>query len=205
MTQTLKGDPIELQMIAAASPAFDLCSASLDSFYDGSLTASPFLLMLYDQGRMPFSERVPRDSFVAFLSQALAYFPFTGTFESYLFILQAVFGDGSGVQFDVPGPGQISMLVNAASSLEFSFAATEFVDGAFVDSDLVSWDGEILIFTSVSGINSQYALSQLMAELIPAGIFPSLTLSFFTLSDFISSDGSSVVDVSGNQVVFIEK
>lgn len=204
ITQKFKGDPIELQMEAVAKPAFDLCSASLSDFAAAGYSASPFLLMLYDSGRMPFSDRVPRDSFVSFFKEALARFPFTGTFESYLFILQAIFGDGSGVLFSVPGPGQLSITVSAAKTLTFDFIATEFVDGSFVQTVLVDALGEVLTFNGASGIDSAYKLSQLLAELIPSGIFPALTLTFFTLSEFISSSGDNLTDNLLNQIVFME-
>ncbi len=204
ITQKFKGDDLELRMEAAASPAFDLCSVALDEFLADGYLASPFLLMLYDEGRMPFSDRVPRDSFVEFFKEALERFPFTGTFEAYIFIIQAIFGSGSGILFDVPAPGKIEMLVNASSSLEFQFIAKEFIDGEYVESLIVDSDDNLLQFSGISGIDSEYELKQLLAELIPAGIFPDITLAFFSLFNFIDDDDNSIVDDSGNQIVFIE-
>jgi hypothetical protein len=204
ITQKFKGDPIELQMEAVAKPAFVLCSASLSDFAATGYLASPFLLMLYDSGRMPFSDRVPRDAFVTFFKEALGRFPFTGTFESYLFILKAVFGEGSGILFAVPAPGQISITVSAEKTFTFDFIATEFDGTDFVDTALIDQDGKTLAFSGALGIDSAYKLSQFLSELIPAGIFPSLALTFFTLSEFIDSGGNVVGDSAQNQIVFIE-
>lgn len=206
ITEKFKNDPPELKMEASAKPAFDICSAALDDFYAGKYDANPFLLMLYDEGRMPFSTRVPRDSFVAFIREALARFQFAGTFEFYIFIIQNVFGGGSQVLFSVPSPGKLEMTVNAANTLDFNFAVKEFISGEFVESTIVDSDGAEIIFTGIAGIDSQYELEQLFAELIPGGIVPAITLTFFTLYDFITDDGgvAQMITSDGDSIVFIE-
>jgi hypothetical protein len=204
ITQKFKGDPLELQMELAASPAFDQCSASLDDFFANGYGAAPFLLMLYDEGRMPFADRIPRDAFVSFFTEALSRFPFTGTFETYLFILQSLFGSGTTVLFTIPAPGKITIAINAADRIQFQFIATEFDGSQFVDTQMVDQDGSDLIFSGISGISSQYQLQQLLSELIPAGIFPSVSLTFFAIFDFIADDGSTMLDKDGNQIIFIQ-
>lgn len=204
ITQKFKGDATELKMEAAAKPAFDACSLGLDQFYDDGYDASPFLLMLYDEGRMPFVDRVPRDSFVEFIREALGRFPFTGTFESYIFILNAIFGEGSGVLFEVPDPGKIEILVNASATIEFELVAKEIVDGEVVLSSMVDHIGNMITARGISGIDSEYELSLLLSELIPAGIYPAVTLAFFALYSFVDHDDNSIVDHLNNQIVFIE-
>jgi hypothetical protein len=204
ITQKFKGDDTELKMEAAAESAFDLCDVSLDKFYQEGYDASPFLLMLYDEGRMPFSDRVPRDSFVEFIREALERFPFTGTFESYIFILQAIFGPGSGVLFNVPAAGKLEILVNASSSLEFDLVAREVIEGVITEFTMVDYLGNTLTARGLSGIDSEFELQMLLAELIPAGIFPDITLAFFALYSFVDYLDNSIVDHLGNQIVFIE-
>lgn len=204
MTQKFKGDQIELNIESAGSLPFDFCSAALDEYFDGCYEASDFLLAQYDAGKMPFSDRVPRDSFVAFIKQAIPNFPVTGTFESYIFIIQSIFGEGSGILFNVPAAGKLSMIVNAASSLEFDLVAREFVDGAYVLSTFATIDGFGLQSRGISGIDSQAKLTQLLSELIPAGVFPDITLAFFALYSFASSSGDLMIDNLGNQIVFFE-
>src|SRR5687768_6980026 len=97
MTQKFRGDETELKFEAAGAPAFDVCGSALDEYFANAEQAEDFLLMLYDAKRMPFTDRVPRDSFVRFIREALVRFPNAGTFESYLFILRAIFGDQSEV------------------------------------------------------------------------------------------------------------
>lgn len=204
MTQKFKGDQIELDMESAGSLPFDICSTALDEYFDGCYEASDFLLALYDSGRMPFSDRIPRDSFVAFIKQAIPNFPVTGSFESYIFIIQSIFGAGSGILFDVPAPGKLSLLVNAASSLEFDAEVREFVGTSYEYSDIITSDGFGLQFRGISGIDSEAKLAQLLAELIPAGVFTNITLAFFALYSFATNTGDLIVDSSNNQIVFFE-
>lgn len=206
ITEKFKGDATELKMELAASPAFDLTLASLDEFKADSYDTEPFLLMLYDEGRMPFSNRVPRDAFVSFIREALKRFKFTGTFETYLFIIANIFGADSSVLFSVPAPGKLTMVINAGTSVSFDFIVREYIDGAYVESTIVDSDGNTLTFSGISGIDSQYALEQLFAEIIPAGIFPDITLTFFTLYDFITDDGgvAEMITSDGDSIVFFE-
>jgi hypothetical protein len=207
-TQKFKGDAFELKMEAAGGKAFEATDLALEAMYDGCYQASDWLLSLYDNGRMPFSERVPRDSFVEFFKQALGNFQVTGTFEAYLFILEAIFGEGTVVLFDVPAAGKLEILVNAASSLEFGFQAREIEDGDYVPVDMATTDGELLQFRGISGIDSEAELTQLLAELIPAGIWTDIGLSFFSIYMFVAEDGAgdlySVTDHVGNQIIFFE-
>ncbi len=202
--QKFKGDDTELKYEAAATPAMDLCSTALDAFFAEGYDATPFLLMLFDEGRMPFSDRVPREAFVQFIREALKRFRFTGTFESYIFIIEKIFGEGSGIIFAVPNPGHLTILVNSPATLDFDFIANEYVDGVYVDSEMVDHDGSTLVFQGISGIDSEYELSQLLAELQPAGVFTEVTLAFFALYDFITDDGTLMITHDGDQIVFFE-
>lgn len=208
MTQKFKGDLTELMFEAAGAKAFDLTSTSLDQFFDSAYVTSDFLLMLYDAGRMPFSDRVPRESFVAFITQALPMAQVTGTFEAYIFTIKSIFGQESEILFDVPAPGKIDITVNSAASLTFEAQGREFGDGVFTFFGMQTSDGYLIEFRGIAGIDSEAELLQLLSELIPAGIYPTVTLEVFTISQFIAQDSGanldSVTDAAGNQLVFFE-
>ena len=205
MVQYFKGDESELKMYNAGLPAFESVIQSLDQYYLNAYSASNFLLMLYDSGRMPFADRVPRETFVAFILQAIPNFPSTGTFESYIFILKSIFGDATEVLFEVPAPGKLNILVDAESSLFFNWIAREFIDGLYVESNLVTQSGDQLELTGVSGIESQAQLISLLTEIIPQGIFTDIDLQVFDIYDWITLDGlDTIVDKDGNKIVFFE-
>jgi hypothetical protein len=205
--QYFKGDAQELKYDAAGKPAFDACEAALDQFFESGYTASDFLLMLYDSGRMPFSARVPREAFVDFIRQAIPNFPFTGTFPAYLFILEAIFGEGTEVLFDVPDPGKLDILISTPAITDIEWIGREFVDGAYEEFSFITDDLFELQFRGISGIDSSAELEQLLSELKPLGIYTTFTLQFFELYFFVAEeagDFDSMLDHEGNQIVFIE-
>lgn len=207
MTQFFKGDALELKMYEAGMPAMESVSLSLDQFFENCYDADDFLLMLYDTGRVPFTDRIQREAFVAFYRGFLANAPRTGTFASYVFLLQALFGENSEMQFDVPAPGQLEILIDAESSVPFGFQVEQIVDGEKVTYDLVTHDDEEIEFTGITGIESEAQIEALLAEIIPAGISPTIIFQVFDLFDFVGEDDSgefTITDHNGDTIVFIE-
>jgi hypothetical protein len=204
MSEKFKGDDTELKMVACAEPAFAQTSQSLDEFYEGCYEASPFLLMLYEENRVPFSERVKRDAFVEFIKEVLRRFPVIGTYEAYLFILRAIFGELSDITFTVPAAGKLQIDVNATSSLEFDFIGRDALGNTF---NMTTQDGLTLGFRGVSGIETEYELELLFSEIMPAGITPDITLTFFVRHVFIGEDGIGefyVTTSDGDRILFTE-
>lgn len=205
--QNFKGDALELKMQDCANPAFDSVGSSLDDFYSNGETSAAFYLMLYDEGRMPFSDRIARNVFVDFITKALVNFLFMGTFESFIFILKGIFGEEALILFDVPAPGKLSIAVSSSSEIPFEAIGREVNEGVYSYFNLTTDSGELLVFRGISGIESQYELELLFAEILPAGIFLDISLEFFTLIGFIGEDDSgifSMIDDAGNDIVFIE-
>ena len=207
MTQNFKGDALELKMQAVANPVFDLTNAALNDFYENVFQCGAFLLMLYDDSRMPFSARIPRAAFVEFIKQALENFPVTGSFESYLFVLGAVFGSESEIVFTVPAAGKLEIDVLAISSSTFDFIGREYEDGAYTFVDMVDDLGNTLTFRGLPGIETEYELDLLFSEIMPCGITPTISLAFYSKYDFIAEEGADVYDMidhDDNQIIFIE-
>lgn len=204
MTQNFKGDAQELKFQASGHPLFDQISMGQDAFLADGYNSTPFLLMLYDQGRIPFSERIQRTAFVAFVTEALQLFPFFGTFETHLFILRSIFGDLADISFDVPGPGILNIDVSGTTEVEFDFVGAE-ADGVIFEVIDDSFDQ--LVFRGISGVETAAELSLIFSEMIPAGISPHISLDFFTRYNFIADDAdgiSTMVDEFDNEILFVE-
>lgn len=208
MSQNFKGDPVELRFQESARPVLDRVRFDMDQFFSDGFNSSAWLLLLYDENRMPFSERIKREAFVDFIREALKNFPFSGTFDTYLFVLRAVFGELSEIFFEVPAPGKLAIDIDATSSLEFDFIGREFNGTSFDEFDMIDSEGNKLIFRGIAGIETPYELELLFSELMPAGIIPTITLSFFERSIFVAEDDlgnlDQVVDHDGNLIIFWE-
>lgn len=203
MKQFKEGSANELKFIEAGASAFDVTSDSLDSMFEGASTSTPFLLMLYDEGRVPYYQRIKRDAFVNFYKEALTWFPTMGTFEAYLFILRAVFGVESEFFFDSSDPGTLQITINIANEFTFDFIGYDSI-GEF---EMVTDEGDTLVFRSVSGLESEYDVELFFSELIPIGIIPTFNINFYDYSYFVAEDDSTLYDViddDGNQIVFYE-
>ena len=205
MSQNFKGDPTELKMQAVGDPLFDLTETALDEFYADGFDAAPFLLLMYDDGRMPFSERINRDAFVDFVRQALKNFPFTGIFEVYLSVLKSVFGQQTEIRFYIDTPGALTIEVMAVANTEFHFIGRNFLGGSnFETFNVTDSDGNQLVFRGVPGIDTEYELNLLFSELMPCGITPEIILSFVEISDWAIDGSDDIVDDDDNGIIFIE-
>lgn len=201
MTQKYKGDALELKFDEAGKPAMAICGAALDDYYENAYSAQEFLLMLYDQGRMPFGSKIPRDDFVRFIIEAIPGFAVTGTFRMMIFLFKSLFGELTDIIFTVPAPGRLQVDVNASTLLEFNAI---FVEQDGETGNIIDHTGNELVFSAVSGIDTQYEFNQIMSEIFPAGIYPEVTLSFFTQYQWIDDVGDNIVDTFGNNIVFVE-
>lgn len=200
--QYFKGDDQELKFYESAAPLMDATSADLSRFSEGAYTAADFLLMLYDEGRFPFSDRVPREAFVAFILGCISNSNFIGTYESYIFLVQSIFGAQSLISFDETDPGVLNMTVSTSSSLAFDFVV---LDGSTIYS-LVTAEGETLSLFGIAGIENEAELNALLAEFVPAGIYPNIELVLFSTSLFLVDDGGdyTIVDDDANDIIFFE-
>lgn len=205
--QNFKGDETELKYKESAFPALDLQSQALDLFLAGSEATSDFLLMLYDEGRMPYSNRIKRDVFVQFINGAFLNFPFIGTFESYIFILREIFGPDSDIFFEIPAAGKLNISIDASSDITFDAIARELNDGVYEFYNISTSDGDDLAFKGLSGIDNEADLRLLFSEILPAGIFPTFSLDFFLKSQFYGEDTDGVFDILtsfDDNLIFIE-
>lgn len=197
--QNFKGDATESKMYAVGEPILDLIHLAKDEFYAQGFTAAQFLLMLYDEERIPFSQRIPRDAFVAFFREMQAYSNFTGTFETYLFVLRGIFGQVAEINFDVPNPGELEISINTTNTVEHAMFGDDGGDFFLVDDD----DNQ-MVGDQIAGITSQYELDLLFKEIVPAGINPTVAISFYEYFSMVGDESSvdyNIVDDDDNQFI----
>jgi hypothetical protein len=205
--QNFKGDETELKLKSVAMPAFNLTLNSLNDMFENASNSEVFLLSLYDEGRMPYAQRVKREVFVPFIRKALENFPFVGTFDSYIFILREIFGADSDLFFEISDPGKFSVSVNASVDILFEAIAREHDNGVYTFFDLITSDGDNLVYKGLSGIETEAELYLLFAEIMPAGIVPTISLDFFLKSVFYGEDDSGEFDMLtsfNDNIIFIE-
>lgn len=204
--QYFKGDATEIKYYQSGSEIMDLQGQFLDQFFDEAFDCAAFLLMLYDEGRMPFSDRIPREAFISFLIECIANVNFIGSYESYIFLITRIFGAGSTLFFEEVTPGVLTLTVSASTTTDFDFVAREYTNGAYETFGVTTAAGEFLVFQGFPGIDNEAELKQLLSEFVPAGIYADINLVLFTTSLFLVDDSGSftIVDHLNNDIIFFE-
>lgn len=172
-----ENDTTEAKMIAAAMPALDEDGLDLDAFFDGAFSAYQLGDILYDLNRDAMVDAVTRDTYRRSFPAIHQLFTKPGTFEYYLEVFRAIWGNTVEVEFTIPFDGWLQINVRALDLEQFRLIAREVVDNNYVYSPLTDGDGDYLLVTDTEGIKSQQEIDALMNELTPYGVYVETTLS----------------------------
>ncbi len=181
--QKYKGDAIEQKYINSGTPILDQLSMAKDDFYAGAYDCGPLGDLLHDIKRSPLANAITAEIFRTSFNTIYEAFRVSGSFESYLTVFRKIFGDDVEVDFTVTAPGKLSIDITAEHIEESNFVARHIVSNAYLYDNVIWYDGVDdpggnIIFQSVKGFKTQYELEQMLFEMVPAGIFTTITLSF---------------------------
>lgn len=176
-TQKFKGDDLELQMEAVGQPIMDSVEFQLDAFFDGAYEAMPLGDVIYESGRSPLANAIDQEIFRQSFPEIYDAFTVAGTFESYITVFKKIFGDTVEIDFTVPAPGKLNIDI-VADEVELSnFISRTIFENLYVYDNIVTQDGDQIVFQSIKGFKTQYELEQMLHEMVPAGIFTNISLS----------------------------
>lgn len=182
--QYFNGDDREKQFEACAKEILDLISEDLDAFYEDAYDSQPLGDVLHMGTTSPLSNAIDLRIFRETFNTIYTAFTVSGTFESYLTVFRKIFGDDVDVEFTVPAPGKLNIDI-IADELEIDGLLVRHIESnAYVFDNLIWGDGgdpeetgRILV-QSVKGFHSQYELEQMLFEMVPAGVFTQISLTF---------------------------
>jgi hypothetical protein len=177
--QKFKPNDLEEQkFIDTLTPIFDGISSDLDDFYQGAYRC--FLLgdVLYDTGRDPLVGVINRSLYRSSFFAIHELFTRPGTFEFYLDVLRAIFGQETEIEFVIPSPGVLEINVPAANYETFNILAREIIDGVYHYFPLVTSDGgEEILGQGFISIYTPQEINGLIKELAPNGIHTTVNLT----------------------------
>lgn len=177
MAEFFKGDAVEQKFLAVGESVSDALSSEKSDFFDEAFACFALGELLYDTGRAPLANAIPRAIFRQVFSALFDAFTFAGSFESYLTVFRAVFGEEVEVTFTVPAPGKLNIDI-VASGLELSeFVARYIEDNAYILDEIIDDEGDNIVFQTVKGLESQYELEQMLFEMVPAGVYTEINLT----------------------------
>lgn len=181
--QYFKGDDLEKRFDNAGSDIISQIGVALDDFFDNAYDAMPLGDVLHDIARSPLADAIRPEIFRASFNTIYTAFTVAGSFESYLTVFRKIFGETVDVEFTVPAPGKLNIDIIADELEEFNFVARHIDDNMYLYDNVIWYDGiddpgGNIIFQTVKGFHSQYELEQMLYEMVPAGIFTEINLTF---------------------------
>ena len=176
--QYFKGeDATELKFDAAGSPLLNGLLEQKQDFFDEAYLCYVLGEVLWDNNLAPLARAIPREIFRVSYASIFESFRFAGTFDSYIEVFKAIFGDDVEITFTVPAPGKLNIdIVATGVELEF-FAARRIESIAYVYDDILTQDDEHILFRSIKGFESEYELNRMLYEMVPDGIFTNISLT----------------------------
>lgn len=170
-------DAVETKFYESAAPLFDILSGERDDFFNGAYACFVLGEVLWDTDRSPLSNAISREIFRTSFEGIFDSFVEVGSFESYISVFKKIFGDDVDVQFTVPAPGKLEIDITATTVELTNFAARIIESNAYVLYDVITQDAvDEIVFQSIKGFTSQYELERMLFEMVPAGVWTTITL-----------------------------
>ena len=173
------GDATELKYENSAEPILSTLSSDKDDFFEGAYETAPLGDMIFDSNRSPLTNAIKKEIFRAAFKQIFEAFVKVGTFEAYLTVFAKIFGDDAVISFTVPAPGKLTISIEATQIELSDFIYRIVENNEFVYDQIITQDGvDNLVFQSIQGFATQYELERMLFEMVPAGIFTDIDLTF---------------------------
>jgi hypothetical protein len=175
--ELFKGDAIEQKVMNAGLSAFSSIDAAKQSFYADGFKCATLARLLYDENRAPLTTSIPYENFKDVFNIIFDLFPVTGTFEVYIAVFNAIFGDDVEISFTVPDPGKLAIAI-VATGLESSyFSAREIVENEYESNRVTDDQGNKLYFVGIKGLTSEYAVTTMLYEMVTGGVYVTVSLT----------------------------
>jgi len=172
-----EGDEKELKFFNSANPILVNLEGAKNDFFLGAYSAFPLGEILYDSGRAPLANAIPREIFREVFATVFGSFLEAGSFETYLDVFRNIFGADVEVTFAVPGPGKLNIDIVATGLAIFDLIGRTIQEDAYLIDEIVDYDGNNVVGQSLKGFETEYELEQMLFEMVPAGIFTNITLT----------------------------
>ncbi len=182
MTNTIQrfkpNDAIETKTLAAITPTLDALVEDHDDLYEGAFTAADLGDVLFNLDRDPMAGVIDATTFRQSFWAIHTLFTRPGTFEFYLTVFRAIWGDDVDVEFTVPGNGKLQIGVSGTLTPELSpLMFREVVGTSYLYHNFVTQDGDTIQAQGFQGLKSQADADRLIGELAVQGVYTTLTLT----------------------------
>src|SRR5690606_18796015 len=99
------------------------------------------------------------------------------TFEFYLDVLRAVWGDTADITFTVPEPGQLVISIESLTLELQDFLARRIEDNTYIYETITTQEGDTILFQGTQGIKEQREADALINEISAQGVYTTIVLT----------------------------
>lgn len=177
MQKFKENDATEQKFIDAGAPAFDAIDLGKDEFFEEAFSCFSLGDILSENDLAPLSNAIAQSIFREAFKEIFDAFVAGGTFDAYYTVFQKIFGEGVDVTFTVPAPGKLEIDIVAEGFEISNFVARSIVSNAYVFDTVVDDVDDNIVFQTIKGFQSEYELEQMLFEMVPGGIFTTITLT----------------------------
>lgn len=171
-------EEIEGKVIAAWQPAIDDLNNSRDDFYNGAWTAYMLGDVIYSLDRDPMVGVILPETYRTSFPAIHDLFTQPATFPFYLEVFRSIWGENASIEFQIPDPGHLVVNIAALTLEESPFMARRIVNNVYTYDQVVTHDGDRIMFQTAQGIKSQREADALANELSANGVFTEINLTF---------------------------
>ena len=169
-------DPIEQKVIDSFLPYLEEISDDKDLFFDEAYQCFRLGDVLFDLDRSPLANAIQKDFFRSSFFAIHDLFTRPSTFDFYMEVFFAIFGENVEVEFVIPSPGVLNINIEVLNLSLDVLQARQVESGQYVFYDLLTSDGDTLVAQVPTGPKTQSAIDAIMIELNAQGIFVTTTL-----------------------------
>lgn len=154
----------------AGAAMLDSIQADRTALKAGALDCFVLGDVLYQMNAHPLVPVLTQEVFRVSMRAITDFFKRPGTFEFYLAVFRAVWGEDVGVVFTIPFPGKLIIDIDASTIANYDFQVREIIGGSYVFTDLHTTDDDAQITVrDATGVQSQAQVDKMMRELNPQG------------------------------------
>lgn len=177
MVQPFKAtDELEERVRNLVLPTLELMSSEKDEFFSGAYESFNLGDVLYNLRRGPLAGDISQEVYRSSYFAIYELFTRPGTFEFYLHVFRALFGESVDVQFTVPSPGVLLINVEALDILLSDILGRDIVNNAYEYIEVIDHDGNNIAGQGSQGPKTQTEMDAIMIEIKPHGIWVQTSL-----------------------------
>lgn len=162
-------DLMEQKFREAGLPVLNNLVLARQELFAGAYTCYALGDVLYITKASPMSGIITQENFRMGFAAIHDLFTRPGTFEFYMDVFRAIFGDSVQVEFTRPAPGKLLINVESLDAVEYPLLGRSIVDNTYIYDNVVARDGDLIVGQGTQGIKTQQEMDALMREITPAG------------------------------------